>query len=675
MPKPNGGETAAIMQIFSGWARGPGCGSWEPLYCLGAASHVVPGGSSHAGSLPMDGHLSAGGEFHSRVDWRLEDHEEPELKPYDPKELVELAQLSDDEEILKRQRVKLLNGRIRRWFTYRIRRRRNLASGLDPRKDPFAILLTKLTGLTAPPKARQAYQQFMQESYADKIAPVVSERWVAARENNEPGTAGRKEPKAGFRANVAREVFGALPVDEKAAIAQRAKDEAASAKATYKAALKSPPSNKPEDRQRCIDALPDLLEPILRGIQECTGLHSMVIVGGPIPKFGGDLRTVHISVGRNKAAAPVHCTQWEKDRFKQHVVKYMVDYLGTAFSESDCTAAALPVDANLENAKYTIGDDPDGFDGELSPDPSDIDSDSDMDSDVGEDAESSRASKKRKVTESKSGKAKPGAKGKHPATLANENENETPSESPSLSRNTSPPPLPRHPRSIDDVPYEELMLDQKIACNKKRNAVLAEGLKADLHALFETMPKKTKQKVPRTRKPREENVLPSRRSRRLTRDGRDDVADDEGGEDVDTGKEDAESMVPMDADDTSASAVPTSPHASRAPSILGGDVSSRASDVMDVDSEDFDTMDFDDKDEDDGGEISRMGEDDSGGARATGTTSIAPSPIVAPPHDSPPAPAKDPDTAAPPPPDTRFAPAPPLDATPGTAAPAPLLSH
>jgi hypothetical protein len=92
----------------------------------------------------------------------------------------------------------------------------------------------------------------MRESYADKIAPVVSERWVAARENNEPGTAGRKEPKAGFRANVAREVFGALPVDEKVVIAQRAKDEVASAKAAYEAALKSPPSNKPEDRQRCV---------------------------------------------------------------------------------------------------------------------------------------------------------------------------------------------------------------------------------------------------------------------------------------------------------------------------------------------------------------------------------------------------------------------------------------
>jgi hypothetical protein len=149
----------------------------------------------------------------------------------------------------------------------------------------------------------------MRESYTEKIVPIVAERWATARANNEPGTAGKKEPKARFRTGVAREVFTALPDTEKAAISKRAKDEAAEAKAAYETALKAPPSNKPEDRQRyacfffspflelrtdsrCIDALPDFLEPILRGVQECTGLHSMIIVSGPIPKFGGDLRTV-----------------------------------------------------------------------------------------------------------------------------------------------------------------------------------------------------------------------------------------------------------------------------------------------------------------------------------------------------------------------------------------------
>jgi hypothetical protein len=128
-------------------------------------------------------------------------------------------------------------------------------AGLDPRKDPFALLLSQLSGLSAPPKARQAYQQFMRESHVEKIAPVVAERWADARAKNDPDTVGRKEPKAGFRARIAREVFTALPQSEKDAIAKRAKDEAAQAKLEHGKALKSPPPNTPEARQAYVPFL------------------------------------------------------------------------------------------------------------------------------------------------------------------------------------------------------------------------------------------------------------------------------------------------------------------------------------------------------------------------------------------------------------------------------------
>lgn len=51
-------------------------------------------------------------------------------------------------------------------------------------------------------------------------------------------------------------------------------------------------SSRLMDDDRCIDALPDFLEPIFRGVQEHTGLHAMVILGGPMPKYAGELRTV-----------------------------------------------------------------------------------------------------------------------------------------------------------------------------------------------------------------------------------------------------------------------------------------------------------------------------------------------------------------------------------------------
>jgi hypothetical protein len=184
---------------------------------------------------------------------------------------MEEEELTEEEEVKQRARMEVVNAvrhvlpallwalklhqRIRRWFVYRVSRRRRQTAGLDPRKDPFALLLSKLSGLSAPPKARQAYQQFMRESYTDKIGPIVAQRWAAAREKNDPETVGRKEPKAGFRALVAREVFGALPDSEKVAIAQRAKEEAARAKVSYEKALKDPPSNTPADRQRFVHLL------------------------------------------------------------------------------------------------------------------------------------------------------------------------------------------------------------------------------------------------------------------------------------------------------------------------------------------------------------------------------------------------------------------------------------
>jgi hypothetical protein len=43
---------------------------------------------------------------------------------------------------------------------------------------------------------------------------------------------------------------------------------------------------------RCIEAIPDFVAPILRGLEEHTGLHSVLIMGGPIPKYGGEIRTI-----------------------------------------------------------------------------------------------------------------------------------------------------------------------------------------------------------------------------------------------------------------------------------------------------------------------------------------------------------------------------------------------
>ncbi|KAJ6557483.1 hypothetical protein B0H19DRAFT_1261106 [Mycena capillaripes] len=379
-------------------------------------------------------------EFHARVHWRTPDNEEPVLKDWDLLAQLVPESLTEEEERLRGERIEVLNARIRRWFVYRIRKlyKHRVSSGVDPTKNPFAVLLAKLSGVTTPPKARQAYQQFMRESYAEKIAPVVADRWASARNEDSGGASDRtKEPKAGFRAQVARDVFAALPKSEQKALSERAKANAAQAKEDYAKALKDPPSKKPEDRQRCIDALADFMAPILRGIQEYTGLHST------------EIRTIHVSYGRSNTALAPHWPQWDRPRFSENVTKFMIDYLHTAFTPQDCALAALNT-TESNGVSHSV---------DVESSDSDSDSDSDSGSNTSSDKEeSARTKKKRKIarkTVSARGKSvskaktmaraksKSGARAPCPAT-----NNEMSTSTPATNNDTPTPP----PATNDNIP-------------------------------------------------------------------------------------------------------------------------------------------------------------------------------------------------------------------------------
>ncbi|KAJ7766368.1 hypothetical protein DFH07DRAFT_955419 [Mycena maculata] len=354
-------------------------------------------------------------EFHARVDWKLEDDEEPELKAFDVTQAAQKETLPEDEEKAKHQRIKVLNARIRRWYKYCIRklRKHRATDVLDPKKDPYAVLVAKLSRMTAPPKARQAYQQFQVESHTDKIAPVVQERWeIMLKEAGEEHS--KKQPKAGFHAQVARELLAKLPVEEQKALGERATKVAKEAREAYDKFMKEPASKLPADRQKCIDKVPEFLA----GLQEYTGMHSVLVMGGPVPKYGGEIRTVHVSFGRNNTTAAQHFSQWDKEHFNRDVLEFMREYCATAFTEKECHEAALPNLADLSKAKYTIqrtereasdgtapvntlggtlGDDSDSSDSSDSDSDSESDSsDSDSSDSEGDEEEEAPARKKRK---------------------------------------------------------------------------------------------------------------------------------------------------------------------------------------------------------------------------------------------------------------------------------------
>ncbi|KAJ7635974.1 hypothetical protein DFH06DRAFT_1336124 [Mycena polygramma] len=326
-------------------------------------------------------------EYHARISWRLSDQEQPDLPlpSYDPHAPPKVEELNAEETQAKRARIKLLNERIRRWYKYRVRRlRKQLCPKIDGRQDAWSVLLAKLASVTAPPKARQAFQQYMHEAYATDIAPVVAQRWAGQQEEGS-NVQTQKSPTGAFCAAIARECFAALPQSVREDYAKRAKQVAIDARAKYDEEFNKVPSRTPEARQACIDNVGAFIAPILQGITERTGLHSVIILGGPIPKYGGDLRTLFVSYSRNRSGSGpgAHFPQWRPDRFND-TLTLMKEYLATAFSPQDIAETALP--DSLAGATYTIP--PDGPpNDEDSSDLADSDDDSNDDSEDTEDEE------------------------------------------------------------------------------------------------------------------------------------------------------------------------------------------------------------------------------------------------------------------------------------------------
>ncbi|KAJ7169146.1 hypothetical protein C8R43DRAFT_1121035 [Mycena crocata] len=337
-------------------------------------------------------------EFHAKISWKLKDHEEPELPlpEYDPLATEVEEDLTPEEEVEKRARITLLNKRIRRWLKYRVRRLlKNLHARLDPRKDPWAVLMAKLSNMHAPPKARQAYQQFMHEQWSQLI-PVIAERWkatVSAGSNVQTA----KDANGPFRAQVARDVFAALPEEERASYGERARAEAATAREAYQKAMTMPPSKSPESRHECIENLGTFMGPILQGIHERTGLHSVLLLGGPLPKYGGELKTIYVSYGRSRANGQ-HFPEWAKERWAG-VTELMKEYLTASFSPQEQAESALPEEL-LAGAKYTISP--------LNDDVSDSSDESDLDSNA--DSDDTDAEAKKQKREAKRNKTKPAKK-------------------------------------------------------------------------------------------------------------------------------------------------------------------------------------------------------------------------------------------------------------------------
>ncbi|KAJ7858144.1 hypothetical protein B0H14DRAFT_3636093 [Mycena olivaceomarginata] len=349
-------------------------------------------------------------EYNAKISWRLKDNEEPELPlpAYDPLAAPVEETVTEEERQERHARHEELEKRIRRWLKYRarsLRTRGTSASAL--RNSPYGPLLAKLSGLVKPPKARQAYQQYMSEK-TEEIGTEVNESWKLHSVNSD-GSANTKAPNASFRSQVARRLFEALSPEEKAGYQSRATERAKVAKEEFLTAMANGPSRSPQARQDCIDNFGKFMAPILHGIQEYTGLQGFIILGGPMPRFGGDVGVVHLSVGSNLAPLPTPFPAWDGAHWNREIVGSYTNYLRTAYTDQDCAEAALPVDSALGGAKYKIGGSDSESDSDDESDSSESDDTSSSDSD---DSDAGARKKKKKASAKGTGKEVVGVKRK-----------------------------------------------------------------------------------------------------------------------------------------------------------------------------------------------------------------------------------------------------------------------
>ncbi|KAJ8473470.1 hypothetical protein ONZ45_g16283 [Pleurotus djamor] len=294
-------------------------------------------------------------EYHARVNWRLADHEDPVLpeEKYDPENVIE-EELSEDSEQRRGQHYLKTNRRIRRWFKYRMdKENSNMTSArlLDPEKNPFAKLLSKLTGLSTPPKARQAYQEY-QHSQSDALKAIYKEEWDRLVEEGK--VAADEKATGAFRAKVARKEFSKLPKEEQDAYAAQAKEGAKVAREEFQAKMKDFPSKDPEEIDKYIKSMGSFLGPILQGIHEVTGHHVLVLCGGPSPSNNGEIRTSYYTVGKNKGPVPTYFPVWNEDRFHKEVVGFFTEYLETAFMFSQTTERVREEEATKSDTARTF---------------------------------------------------------------------------------------------------------------------------------------------------------------------------------------------------------------------------------------------------------------------------------------------------------------------------------
>lgn len=232
---------------------------------------------------------------------------------------------------------------------------------MDPKNNPYAILLAKLAGFERKPKARTPMQQYQVEE-GDMLRDLYKTRWAAELLDGTKTPGSRQSAK--WRTDIVKEKWVELSEAQQKEYATKARLDGDRKRAEYDRLMQEGPSRSPEARQKCVamyskvftvsdhdaSALNNLaafLGPILRGLYEYTGMHATVFMGGPVPACGGDIRVHTMCVGSNHGAVGLSWQEFDPAYFESVKVNLM-KYLSTAFS-----ACYLPCLSALSNSFFS----------------------------------------------------------------------------------------------------------------------------------------------------------------------------------------------------------------------------------------------------------------------------------------------------------------------------------
>ncbi|KAJ7073669.1 hypothetical protein C8F01DRAFT_1360496 [Mycena amicta] len=338
------------LQSNKGWAEG----SREVLL----EKHVLPYKQARAlGQREGDNYLSKVVNEFTYIYWGTAEREEPAVRRSwtDTTTPDDDSQLTDSEKKAKADWIAEIRQRIRRWLAYRGDHptRKRPATAAPTTKidlsDPLTVLMLKLVEAQPPSRATPGLQQFMHEDWESTIQPEVRRRWNERLNELPPEQRVDKyskplPPPLTMGTEVARELWADMGEEKQDVYRKHAAAEAKSVKETWDQTTKDWPPKDPASRQYAIDHIELVLQKVMTQIANMTGLHVLVMLGGPIPYYHGDIGTQDYYYGENLAPSPVSFNEWDKEHFEANIRAKMKAYLHTAFTPADCAAASLPED-------------------------------------------------------------------------------------------------------------------------------------------------------------------------------------------------------------------------------------------------------------------------------------------------------------------------------------------